>query len=187
MRHPALRLFQAVCAIGLTAATALARPAPPPLDKPVWISVLGELERPDGSWQGTDLLDIGGETRIDRFQVTVRPESPVRLRLEAVTAEGVQVLYPAHSGSSPLEPGRAYSLPGPRAFFELRGEAQLRVVVSRAGSAPMADGESVLRATSESHSVRYPLSDGASARVHERAFRPEHGREGVLSLALPGR
>jgi len=175
MRHPALRVLQSLCSFAAAALLAAARPAPQPPAPVLWLSALGEVELADGSWQGVDLL-TRSDRRIDRFQVTLQSEAPVRLRLEAVTAQGTEQLWPAHPGEALVEAGRAVALPGPRSFFELRGEAQLRVVVGSQGQAPLAP-------QGGAHAVRYPLSDGASSQVVERSFDAQGG---ALAIALHG-
>lgn len=184
MRHPTLRLFQLLCAATVTALTATARPLPAPPERPTWVSLLGEAERDDGSWWGVDLLQTP-ETRVDRFQVTVRPERAVRVRLEAFTANGVEQLWPAHAGDAPIAAGRATALPGPRSFFELRGQARLRLVVAPVNAAA---GEAIpARLSGEAHAVSYPLSDGSSARVGERSFLTTAAGACVLEVPLLGR
>jgi len=183
MSHATLRLFQLLCLTAIGAISALARPAPPPPAPTVWLTVLGEAERADGSWSGVDLLG-GADRRVDRFQVTIRPEAAVHVRLEAVTAQGVEPLYPAHPGEAPLAAGRAVALPGPRSFFEIRGEARLRVVVSPADASGAA--ESALRPSGTSRMVHYPLTDGAAAQAIEQPFVLDAGGPAALELPLHG-
>ena len=184
MRRPALRIVQALCATAITSLAAFARPAPPPAAQPVWLSIFGERELPDGSWSGADLLAADG-SQIDRFQVTIRPESATYVRIEAVTSEGVQQLFPSRPEEALLAADRSWSLPGPRAFFEIRGEAKLRVVLRQAAVA--GSGETPVFATPGAHPVTYPLSDGAAFRLGERAFVPAATGSSALTVPLHGR
>ena len=184
MRHPTLRLFQLMCAVTATAGASLARPLPAPPEKPVWVSVLGESEREDGSWTGFDLLQ-SPEAQIDRFQITLRPERRVRVRLEAVTSQGTEQLFPARAGDAALAAGRAFALPGPRTFFELRGQARLRLFVALENDTPGA--EIPVRLAGIKRQVRYPLTDGSAARIGEWSFVPSAGRLAVLEHPVHGR
>lgn len=184
MRRPALRLFQLLCAASVTAVAAVARPLPPPPDRPVWIDVLGETESADGSWSGVDLLQAP-DASIDRFQISLRPERPVRVRLEAVTGQQTEQLFPANAGDAVLGAGRTWTLPGPRSFFEVRGHARLRLVVAAVNSAPGSDIPA--RLSGASHTVSLPLSDGSAARVAQRSWTVPSAGQSVLELPLYGR
>ena len=66
MSHATLRLFQLLCLTAIGAISALAHPAPPPPAPTVWLTVLGESERADGSWSGVDVLS-GADRRGGRL------------------------------------------------------------------------------------------------------------------------
>jgi hypothetical protein len=179
-----LRVFQALCACSIVAVTALARPAPPPPDSPLWVSILGEEETVDGLWRGHDVL-AGSDHVVDRFQVSLRPDAAVLVELEAVTADGVQRLYPKGATSGRLEPGQSYSLPGPRTFFEVRGEARLRLRVRPADAT--GSQQARLRPLGSAQAVRYPLSDGSAASVLEQSFAIVRGATAELEWQMHGR
>ncbi|HEY3447039.1 MAG TPA: hypothetical protein VGK67_11775 [Myxococcales bacterium] len=184
MRHPALRLFQLLCAATVTVIAAIARPLPPPPERPVWMSVLGESERADGSWAGVDLLQTP-DASIDRFQITLRPERAVRVRLEAVTDGQTEQLYPAHAGDAVLGGGRSWAMPGPRSFFEVRGHARLRLVVAAENNSPGADIPA--RLSGAVHAVTLPLTDGSAAKIGERSLVVAAAGQAVLEVPLYGR
>jgi hypothetical protein len=90
------------------------------------LAATGERERPDGSWEGADVLR-DATPAIDRFQLTLTPDQEVQLLLEAQSPEGRwERLY-----LGMLEAGRDYALPAPGAFFRIQGDARVRLTVSR--------------------------------------------------------
>src|SRR4051812_42531877 len=88
IRHPLLRAAQAM-AVAAAGALLAVRPsaAPPPTATRFSLSVLGERERPDGGWEGADLLR-DATTAVDRFQLTLTPETDARALVEAQGPDG---------------------------------------------------------------------------------------------------
>ncbi|MGC4115360.1 MAG: hypothetical protein QM765_12295 [Myxococcales bacterium] len=115
----------------------------------------------------------------------MRPERAVRVRLEAVTDGQVEQLYPAHSGDAVLGAGRTWAMPGPRAFYEVRGHAKLRLVVAAENGATGADVPA--RLSGVSHSISAPLTDGSTAKVVERSLLTPPTGQAVLEIPLFGR
>lgn len=182
MRHPILRTSQLLCVAGVTALAALARPAPPAPGL-LWVSVLGENERADGSWEAADVF--AAPERVERVQVSIRPEKAVRVRLEAVTGATTALLHPTRADEALLRPGRIFTFPSPSSFYEIRGEAKLRIVAT-----PERDGgesEAPMSRTTLTRTTHARLSDGAPAAILEKAFAAPPAGSGVLELALHGR
>src|SRR5438874_2570994 len=108
IRHPLLRAAQSVAASAAIALVAV-RPAPA-TNVRFSLAAMGERERPDGSWEGVDLLR-GRAEPIDRFQLTLTPETDARAQVEAQAADGSW--EPLYEGT--LAGHRGYALPAPHA------------------------------------------------------------------------
>jgi hypothetical protein len=158
------RIAQLLCA-GLMIAASQRHPhGPGKVD--LKVSLLGERERPDGSWEGSDLLAAHG-AHPSRFQLTVQPERDVRVALFARLPDGTrQQLFPAPGKSGVLGHGQSYALPGPHAFFELEGSVALELY-----GAPMhgdaTKDRSVPRQAQREDQASLPLSDGARVDVRQ--------------------
>jgi hypothetical protein len=176
IRHPLLRAAQSVAASAAIALVAV-RPSPA-ANVRFSLAAMGERERLDGSWEGVDLLR-GQAEPIDRFQLTLTPDTDVRARVEAQAADGSW--EPLYQGT--LAGHRQYALPAPHSFFGVQGNARVRVILSRI-HAPISEPQAAVASTAES-GPPLPLSDGSPfrpTRVHYSA-----DRTATLDLRLPGR
>jgi hypothetical protein len=176
IQHPFLRAAQSVAASAAIALVAV-RPAPA-ADVRFSVAAMGERERLDGSWEGVDLLR-GGAEAIDRFQLTLTPDTDVRARIEAQAADGSW--EPLYQGT--LAGHRVYALPAPHSFFGVQGDARLRVTLSRI-HAPPSDPQTAVASTVES-GPSLPLSDGSPFRPTRVRYSAD--RTATLRLHLHGR
>ncbi|MHB8876426.1 MAG: hypothetical protein ACYC8T_22255 [Myxococcaceae bacterium] len=170
IRHPVLVVFQLACAFAIAAVGHFTQAAgrersEAPLT--FALSVLGETETPEGGWEGADLLVDPGQ-RAERFQFTVRADRRARVTLDVVEDGQVRRIFPAVGQEGVLTPGRFYALPGPSAFYELDGEAHLRLTVSLPDGTPTPTPAAAVGRFAQ---VRYPLSDGAKHPTSQRLFR----------------
>lgn len=174
IRHPLLRLVQGALFGGLALLGPVA-PAPA-APEPLWfsVSVVGENEREDGSWSGVDLLRTP-DAAVDRFQLTLSAPTDATAEVWSVGRTGEVRL---HESLVQLRRGRSYAFPSPTAFYELEGDAPLRIKVCRSGAQATRDAafQSVV-----GHAV-YPLSDGAPAQVEEHLYAAEDCGEIRLRL-----
>jgi hypothetical protein len=173
IRHPVLRAAQSVAASAAIALVAV-RPAP---DSRVGFSLaaMGERERLDGSWEGVDLLR-GWAQPIDRFQLTLTPDTDVRARVEAQGGDGSwDRLY-----DGTLARHRQYALPAPHSFFGVQGNARVRVTLSRI-HAPASEAQTAVASTVES-GPPLPLSDGSPFRPTRVRYSADRGTTLVLQL-----
>ena len=176
IRHPLLRAVQSVAASAAVALVAV-RPAPA-ADVRFTLLAMGERERPDGSWEGVDLLR-GQAEPIDRFQLTLTPETDARARVEAQAADGSwEQLY-----QGTLAGHRQYALPAPHSFFGVQGNARVRVTLSRI-HAPISEPQTAVPSTVES-GPPLPLSDGSPFRAARVRYSAD--RTAILELRLHGR
>jgi hypothetical protein len=176
IRHPLLRAAQSVAASAAIALVAV-RPAPA-ANVRFSLAAMGERERLDGSWEGVDLLR-GWAEPIDRFQLTLTPDTDVRARVEAQATDGTW--EPLYQGT--LAAHRQYALPAPHSFFGVQGDVRVRLTLSRI-HAPIVEPQPAVASTAES-GPPLPLSDGSPfrpARVHYSA-----DRTATLELQLHGR
>jgi len=176
IRHPVLRAAQSVAASAAIALVAV-RPAP---DSRVGFSLaaMGERERLDGSWEGVDLLR-GWAQPIDRFQLTLTPDTDVSARVEAQAADGAwERLY-----QGILAGHRQYALPAPHSFFGVQGNARVRVTLSRI-HAPPSEPQMAVASTIES-GPPLPLSDGSPFRPTRVRYSAD--RTATMELHLHGR
>ncbi len=183
-RHPLLRLLQLLCAATsvLLAALAGARPraAPRPFHT-FTMSLVGEREREDGSWEGVDLL-TSPQASIERAQLQLRVQTPSRLYVDAVEEGQVRALFPQVGESNIVRPGALYAVPGPTAFYDVRGNPTLRVTLIPLSSEGEDDNEAEpARRVGGLARVGMALTDGATFQVLEGAFRAQ----GAARLELP--
>jgi hypothetical protein len=166
IRHPFLRAFQILCA-ALAAALGLAASAPPDDTLKFSVTLLGERERPDGSWEGVDLMRAPQE-RVDRVQITVTVAQRAQAYLEAVTPAGAERVFPALNDDPTLKPDRVYAFPAPHSFYDVVGRSRLRLTLvpdgASHGAARPAD---IAGALGEDH---YRLSDGLLFPATEQLF-----------------
>jgi hypothetical protein len=142
------------------------------------VAAVGERERGDGSWEGTDLLR-GPAAAIERFQLTLTPDTDVRALLEAQSADGSwERLY-----LGTLAGHRDYALPAPHSFFGVQGDARVRLTLSRV-HAPAAEPRDALAGEVES-GPPLPLSDGAPFRASRVRFSSDGAAR--LTLRVRGR
>lgn len=176
IRHPLLRAVQAAAA---SAASALALVhAAPAAAVGFTLAAVGERERPDGSWEGVDLLRDPSRA-VDRFQLTLASDTDARALVEAQSpGGGWDRLY-----AGTLAGHRAYALPAPHAFFGVQGEARVRITLSRF-HAPAGAVISAVPGAIES-GPPLPLSDGAPFRAGRARFNGQ--RAAQLEISLRGR
>jgi len=176
IRHPLLRAAQSVAASAAVALVAV-RPAPA-ANVRFSLAAMGERERPDGSWEGVDLLR-GWAEPIDRFQLTLTPDTDVRARVEAQAAGGSwEPLYQGTLGGH-----RQYALPAPHSFFGVQGNVRVRVTLSRIHG-PLVEPQPAVASTAES-GPPLPLSDGSPFRPARVRYSADHSA--TLELAIHGR
>ena len=166
-----LRIFQALVGVALALAAALVQGHAPPFG--FGLSVVGESEQANGSWQGVDLLLHPGAPA-ERFQILVRPTQGAQFTLDELTPDGPRRIYPAAGQSGLLRADRAYALPGPRQFYERSGPTHLRLAVGGAGSASGRGGPGPARSGRISQDVAR-LSDGSRMPVTEQSFTAGEG------------
>jgi|CXWL01.1.fsa_nt_gi hypothetical protein len=176
-----LRLGQLVLMLiaGIVALWAPSKPELMPQHAAISLSLLGQRELPDGSWEGVDLLQDASQ-RVQRAQLSLRLLHPAEVTLEAVDEKGSHVLYPPVGSPTHLKAERTYAFPAPGSFYEVDGAARLRLTVRPVGTA----GPSTpLVASSRKTSLRRArLSDGARFEVAEQPFQAQGA--GVLELAI---
>ena len=181
IRHPYWLALEALSALVVAALGHFtpARPPPPEAELRFALTVLGEHERADGSWQGVDALADPSQG-VERFQITVRPQAAAQLTIDAVGEDGIERLFPAPGQSGQLRADQGYALPSPHGFYELAGRARLRISVRPLGTA---DANLPPAAPLPEASMRpYPLTDGARFLASERGFTAPHGGKVELSL-----
>ena len=172
------RIGQLVCA-GLMVAAARA-PLREPGKVDLKLSLLGERERPDGSWEGSDLL-AHPDARPSRFALTVHSERDVTLAINAKLPDGTQQqIFPEPGRLDVLGHGQTYALPGPNAFYALEGSVEIEVRASPMHAAGLATPTAV-RVEKLLPGPLLSLSDGARVPVQAvRLFA-----SGPLRLDLP--
>jgi hypothetical protein len=176
IRHPLLRAAQSVAA---SAAIALVAVRPfPAANVRFSLAAMGERERVDGSWEGVDLLR-GQAEPIDRFQLTLTPDTDVRARVEAQAVDGSW--EPLYQGT--LAGHRQYALPAPHSFFGVQGNARVRLILSRI-HAPSSEPQPAVASTAES-GPPLPLSDGSP--FHPTRVLYSADRTATVDLHLHGR
>lgn len=168
-----------IASLVAAAAVALLAPEKPAVVMNIALSLLGQRELADGSWEGVDLLQDLSQ-RVQRAQLSLKLEHPAEVTLEAIDDNGSHVLYPGPGITHPLKAERTYAFPAPGSFYEIDGRARLRLTVRPLN----ADGTTtVLHARAgEAQMRRARLSDGARFLVEERPFRATGA--GVLELAF---
>ncbi len=182
IRHPFLVAFQLACAGGIATAAHHAFAAERArAEAPLGFSlaVLGESETPDGAWEGVDLLATPRK-RAERVQLTLRPSQAARVTLDLVEDGEVRRIYPALGQSPLLAAGRSYALPAPSSFYEVDGDAHLRLTVAPAGLGESRGHPALAAPTGSTRRVRYPLSDGAKFDVAQWQFETKGA--GVVDL-----
>ncbi len=170
-RHRLLRVFQLCCAIA-AALLAFFGPAPSRAVasqryQSFTLSVVGERERGDGSWEGVDLLSSPDQS-VERAQLQLRVLRPSRVYVDVLEEGGPRRLYPGVHEPNVLRPGALYTLPGPTAFYEVRGQPTLRVTLQPLDDAA-APPEPAVR-VGGSATVTGVLTDGAEVEVTEVPF-----------------
>jgi hypothetical protein len=176
------RIAQLLCA-GLMVAAARA-PLREPGKVDLKVSVLGERERPDGSWEGSDLF-ARPDARPSRFQLTVHSERDVTLSIDAKLPDGTrEQIFPEPGRLGVLGHGQTYALPGPNAFYALEGSVELEVRATPMHAAGLAT-PTVVRVEKLEPGPLLNLSDGARVPVQQaRLFSSGPLR---LDLALSSR
>ncbi len=161
-----LRVTQLACAAGMIFAARV--PPRPPEHVELALSLLGENELPDGSWQGVDLLATP-QARAQRVQLNLRPARDLRVTLDARAPDGsLQRIFPEPGKSGVLARGQSYALPGPRAFFEIDGEAALVLSAEPARGSTLPPALASLPAGASLRAgAALPLSDGARFSLGE--------------------
>jgi hypothetical protein len=170
LRHPLLLLAEAVASAlvggmlreGLLRADARGRA---PME--MTVTVLGETERLDGSWEGADLLARSDATA-QRFQISLRVERRARVSLDVVEGKDVSRLFPQEKREAVLEPGRWYAIPGPRTFYELQGRVRLHLNVAPADRADQSFQPA--DAVGPPSLVTFRLTDGAPYQLTRQGF-----------------
>src|SRR4051794_5052349 len=110
LRHPLLRLFQLCCAVITVLLTlfghakARAVTVSASAFQSFTLSVVGEREREDGSWEGLDLLQ-SPDAQVERAQLQLRVLQPSRLYVDVVDEGGPRRVYPQLGESNVLRPG----------------------------------------------------------------------------------
>jgi len=188
LRHPLLLLAEAVASAlvgGMLREGFLRADARGRAPMEMTVSVLGETERPDGSWEGADLLARSDATA-QRFQISLRVERRARVSLDAVEGKDTSRLFPQEKREVILEPGRWYAIPGPRTFYELAGRVRLHLNVApadctdRAGQSPQPAG-----AVGPPSLVTFRLTDGAPHQLTRQSFAAGGAARLVLDLRAP--
>lgn len=185
LRHPWLLLLEAVASAaigGLLREGYLRADARGRAPMEMTVTVLGETERLDGSWEGADLLARPDATA-QRFQISLRVERRARVSLDAVEGEDVSRLFPQEKREAILEPGRWYAIPGPRSFYDLQGRVHLRLNVSPADRAglPFEPADAV----GPPSTVTFRLSDGAPYQLTRQGFVARGAARLELHLRAP--
>ena len=185
LRHPVMLLVEAVASAaiggmlreGFLHADARGR-APMELT----LSVLGETERRDGSWEGTDLL-AHEDAPAQRFQLSLRVDRRARVSLDAVEGKDTSRLFPSEKREAILEPGRWYAIPGPRTFYELAGRVHLQLNVAPVDRAdqPYQPADAV----GPPSLVTFRLSDGAPYQLTRQDFTARGAARLELELRAP--
>ncbi len=183
-RHPFVRTFQLACSVAMLL-VGLRGPPPAEARAPeameFGLTVLGERERADGSWEGFDLLSERS-SKVDRVQLTIRPARDARILVDALGPDGEQRLFPAFSASPLLEGSTAWALPAPSAFYEVSGQVRLRITLLPPEGAP-APSEAL--SSERRQQVVYPLTDGLPFTVTERHYSAADAA--VLEIPVNGR
>jgi hypothetical protein len=180
IRHPFLRVAQAILAsvAGALVAVQTSEAARRPSAVSFSLAAVGERERADGSWEGVDLLRQS-QGAVERFQLTLTPDTDARALLEAQAPDGAwERLY-----LGTLAGHRDYALPAPHAFFGVQGEVRLRLTISRV-HAPAARPLPALMGATEA-GPPLPLSDGAPFRAGRARLSSE--RAATVELRVRGR
>lgn len=185
LRHPLLLLVEAVASAaigwmlreGFLRADARGRA---PME--ITVTVLGETERPDGSWEGKDLL-ANTEATAQRFQISLRVEKRARVSLDAVEGKDISRLFPQEKREAILEPGRWYAIPGPKTFYDLAGRVHLRLNI-----APLDRADSSFEpadAVGPASLVTFRLSDGSPYQLTRQDFAARGAARLELDLRAP--
>jgi hypothetical protein len=174
IRHPILRVLQLLLAVALSLLGALvqARPRPASPELSFALSVLGETEGADGSWNGVDLI-VQPDRPAERFQINVRPTQAARMWIDELSPQGEQRLYPALGEQGVLQPGKVYALPGPHTFYERDGEVHLKLTLVPLDSTAVSAPPAVPAGRGEARNRR--LSDGTHFSVSEALYRGQTG------------
>ena len=185
LRHPLLLLAEAVASAaiggmlreGFLRAEARGRA---PIE--ITVTVLGESERLDGSWEGTDLLARSDATA-QRFQISLRVERRARVSLDAVEGKDISRLFPQEKREAILEPGRWYAIPGPRTFYEIAGRVHVRLNVAPVDMT----GQSwePADAVGPASLVTFRLSDGSPYQLTRQDFAARGAARLDLELRAP--
>lgn len=176
-----LRLAQLVLMLvaGIVSLWATSDPEPVAQDAALSLSLLGQRELADGSWEGVDLLQ-DGSLRVQRAQLSLRLLHPAEVILEAVDEKGIHVLYPPVGSPTHLKAERTYAFPAPGSFYEVDGAARLRLSVRPVGAA--GPPTPLVASSRKAQLRRARLSDGARFEVVEQPFAA-HGA-GLLELTI---
>lgn len=185
LRHPLLLLVEAVASAaagGMMREGFLRAEARGRAPMEITVTVLGESERLDGSWEGVDLM-ANPDAAAQRFQVSLRVEKRARVSLDAVEGKDASRLFPQEKREAILEPGRWYAIPGPRTFYDLAGRVHLRLNVSPVdmAGAPFEPADAVGPASL----VTFRLSDGAPYQLTRQDFAARGAARLELDLRAP--
>lgn len=164
---------------GVVSIWAPAKTAPVTPGTAVALSFLGQRERPDGSWEGVDLLR-DNSARIQRAQLSLRLEHAAEVTLEAVDETGRHTLYPPPGSPARLKADRTYAFPAPGSFYEVDGTARLRLTVRPLGA--MAPPAPLVASGGNAQPRRARLSDGARFEIDEQPFHAQGS--GTIDLLI---
>jgi len=185
LRHPLLLLVEAVASAlvgGMLREGFLRADARGHAPMEMTVTVLGETERLDGSWEGADLLARSDATA-QRFQISLRVERRARVSLDAVEGKDISRLFPQEKREAILEPGRWYAIPGPRTFYELAGRVRLHLNVAPADRADQSFQSA--DAVGPPSLVTFRLTDGAPYQLTRQSFVAGGAARLVLDLRAP--
>ena len=185
LRHPLLLLVEAVASAlvgGMLREGFLRADARGRAPMEMTVTVLGETERLDGSWEGADLLARSDATA-QRFQLSLRVERRARVSLDAVEGKDISRLFPQEKREAILEPGRWYAIPGPRTFYELAGRVRLHLNVAPADRADQSFQSA--DAVGPPSLVTFRLTDGAPYQLTRQSFVAGGAARLVLDLRAP--
>ncbi|HEY8210666.1 MAG TPA: hypothetical protein VIG99_24450 [Myxococcaceae bacterium] len=185
LRHPVLLLVEAVVSAaigGMLREGFLRAEARGRAPMEITVTVMGETERLDGSWEGADLL-ANPDATAQRVQISLRVEKRARVSLDAVEGKDVSRLFPQEKREAILEPGRWYAIPGPRTFYDLAGRVHLRLNV-----APLDRPDSPFEpadAVGPASLVTFRLSDGSPYQLTRQDFAARGAARLELDLRAP--
>src|SRR5262249_29243954 len=148
----------------------------------VAVALLGETERPDGSWDGVDLV-AHPLAPAQRFQVNVRVERRTRFSLDAIEGEDVARLFPDEQREIILEPGRWQPVAAPKSCYALAGRVRLRM--NLAPIERFTTTAELAEATGARAPITLRLSDGATFQTTRQTFEGKSRSRVEFDLRAP--